>query len=135
MTVLDKPNRDPYSWGKGHARMTNAERAKQFLPFAAVRGLPEALAKREIIPVPRKTPSEDWAEEIDRSLRSLHPGQKVRVVYYTGQSYDEKTGLLAKLDPRRRMLTVVDTPIAFDDLWSIEAADEIPIYKRQEEQP
>lgn len=38
---------NPDTWGNGHARMKANDRAKQFLPFAAVRGLPEAMARIE----------------------------------------------------------------------------------------
>ena len=43
--------------------MAAADRAKQFLPFAALKGLPEALAKKERVAVPKIVLSEDMAGE------------------------------------------------------------------------
>ena len=50
-------------------RMAAADRAKQFLPFAALKGLPEALAKKERVAVPKIVLSEDMAEELDQKIQ------------------------------------------------------------------
>ena len=37
-------------WGRmSHPKMPNAERAKQFMPFAALRGFEEAVAREELL--------------------------------------------------------------------------------------
>jgi len=64
--------------------MTVADRAKQFAPFSALRGLPEELAQKERIYQPRKILSSDMAEQLDRMLQTVHPGHMVTVVYYRG---------------------------------------------------
>ena len=51
--------------------MNRQDRAKQFMPFAALKGYEEALRQRENSPHPRITMGEDQAEELDRKLRSL----------------------------------------------------------------
>ena len=56
-------------------RMAAADRAKQFLPFAALKGLPEALAKKERVAVPKIVLSEDMAEELDRKIQEIVPGR------------------------------------------------------------
>ena len=48
--------------------MNRADRAKQFMPFAALKGYPEALRKKERIVVPRIEMTEDYAEQLDRKL-------------------------------------------------------------------
>lgn len=46
-------------------KMSRAERAKQFMPFAALKGYPEALREKEKIVVPRAEVSEEYAEVFD----------------------------------------------------------------------
>jgi len=104
---------------KPRPRMTVADRAKQFAPFSALRGLPEELAQKERIYQPRKILSSDMAEQLDRMLQTVHPGHMVTVVYYRGGQYRQKTGMVARVDCRLRLLQVVEEEIPFDDLFEI----------------
>ena len=45
-----------------------ADRAKQFMPFASLKGYYEMTRKREHIREPRRELSEDSAEELNRKL-------------------------------------------------------------------
>lgn len=49
-------------------KMPIEDRAKQFMPFAALKGLPDALAAKEKITVPKTELSEEMAEESDPPL-------------------------------------------------------------------
>ena len=99
--------------------MTRAERAKQFLPFSGLAGLDKALAKKEFIPDERKVLGEDALVELDYTMRQLHFGDMVTVVYYRQQKYVEATGTIRKIDLLNRVLFLVDTKIPMDDLVSI----------------
>ena len=70
-------------------RMTREERAKQFLPFSAVRGLEEALEKKRAALFHSEKPmlAPDRENEIDRVLRILKKGDRIKVVYYIGESH------------------------------------------------
>ena len=50
---------------KIRAKMDISNRAKQFMPFAALKGLPEALAEKELIVVPNPPLFEDKIEEME----------------------------------------------------------------------
>ena len=67
-------------------RMTREERAKQFLPFSAVRGLEEALEKKRAALFHSEKPmlAPDMESEIDKVLRTLKKGDRIKVVYYIG---------------------------------------------------
>lgn len=52
-------------------RMNREDRAKQFMPFAALKGYPEALRKKEKIVVPKIELPEEYQEELDRKLRQI----------------------------------------------------------------
>ena len=77
------------------APMPRSRRAKQFMPFDALRGLKEAIAAKERVIEPRRYPSEDAVAEINATLLGLHKGQIVTVVYYG--VYEIGTGKVWKI--------------------------------------
>ena len=54
-----------------HPPMPRPDRAKQFMPFAALRGFDDEIETRGVIPTPRRQLSEDQREALDEQLRSL----------------------------------------------------------------
>ena len=100
-------------------KMSREDRAKQFMPFAALKGYSEALRKKERIIVPRRELSEEYGEELDRKLRQVQEGEMVSVVYYCRGEYVRLTGKVAKINKEARMLRIVNEKIAFDDLYAL----------------
>lgn len=100
-------------------KMSREDRAKQFMPFAALKGYSEALQKKERIIVPRRDLSEEYGEELDRKLRQVQEGEMVSVVYYCRGEYVRLTGKVAKINKEARMLRIVNEKIAFDDLYAL----------------
>lgn len=103
------------------APMPVCERAKIFAPFAALKGLPEALKEKEKIRVPKKELSQFMANKINCALDGLETGQIITVIYYNSleQEYVQLTGTVTKIDFARRLLQVVSVKIQFDDLYEI----------------
>lgn len=60
---------------KRQNKMPIEERAKQFMPFAALRGLPDALAQKEKVLVPKIELSPEMEEELDRQMHLLSKGK------------------------------------------------------------
>lgn len=100
-------------------KMSHEERAKQFMPFAALKGYEEALKKKEKITVPKVIFTEEYAEILDRKLRQVHKNDIITVVYFYRGEYLKVTGMVAKLDETARILQVVNTRIAFEDIYEI----------------
>lgn len=100
------------------APMPRSRRAKQFMPFDALRGLKEAIAAKERVVEPRRYPSEDAIAEINEKLLGLHKGQIVTVVYYGiyEQIYLQLTGPVTKVDPYWHHLQVGNTTIEFPEI-------------------
>ncbi len=101
-------------------KMSVENRAKQFMPFAAVSGLPQALAQKEKIIVDKIQLTEDMAEELDWNMQGLEVGMMVTVVYFCKEEYLKKTGIVSRIDREARILQVVETKIEFDDLLKLE---------------
>lgn len=51
--------------------MSRENRAKQFMPFAALKGLEEALEKKEKIVVPKAELCDDYKEQLDFRLSQM----------------------------------------------------------------
>ena len=95
-------------------------RAKQFMPFAALKGYEEALREREKIIVEKVELSEEKLEELDRTLMQIQRNDMVRVVYFCQDAYLQVEGMVSRIDRDARILQVVQTKILFSDISDIE---------------
>ena len=100
-------------------KMPIEDRAKQFMPFAALKGLPDALAAKEKITVSKIELSEEMAEELDRQMHRLQKGSIASIVYFHKVEYIKITGMVARIDETSRILQIVNTKIEFDDILEI----------------
>lgn len=100
--------------------MDQAERAKQFMPFDALKGFREALKEKEKIIVPKMLLSEETREELDRKLVQMKKNDIVTVVYYTEGEYLKITGMISRLDTTAKVLKVVNTKILFENIYDIQ---------------
>ena len=117
-----------------HPRMRIEDRAKIFMPFAALRGYEEAIAAKERIVVPRVELSEESNEYLDLQLarieQELLQGQHpvITVVYFQkdkdspldGGEYIRFTGMVARFDKTARILQIVDKRLRLEDIYRIE---------------
>lgn len=108
---------------RARPKMTVADRAKQFAPFAALTGLTETFAKKEKIVVPHPELSEESLEELDRKMSAVKKGDMVTVVYYCKGECIKITGMVAKVERTLRILQIVGTRIPFDDILRLETGE------------
>lgn len=99
--------------------MPVSQRAKQFMPFDAVKGLREALAKKEKIIVPQVVLSEEMAIELNQKMQLLRKGVIATVTYFSDDEYIRITGMVALFDEVNRILQIVDTKIPLEDILDI----------------
>lgn len=107
----------PATCANGHAR---ADRAAQFMPFAALRGYYELIRRQERVPEPRHELTDEEALALSRTVARIRRGQVVRAVYYDGDAYATLTGCVARIDLVERELTLVQTRIPLDDIKELE---------------
>lgn len=93
-----------------------ADRAAQFMPFAALRGYYELVRQQERVKEPRHELTDEEAATLSSTISQLRRGQMVRVTYYDCDAYTTLTGCVARIDLVQRELTVVRTVIALDDI-------------------
>ena len=106
---------------KTRVPMPASRRAKQFMPFDALRGLKEAIADKEKITNPKTELAEDMVREINSILVDLRKGQNVTVVYYNDyeEEYHQLTGAVEKVDAYWKLLQIGNIAIDFDEISEI----------------
>lgn len=100
-------------------KMSMPNRAKQFVPFDALKGFQEALRKKEKMPVPRKELAEEKAEELNEKLKKLTTGKMITVVYYNDGEYIQLTGIVVKIEKNKKYLQMAEIIIPIDDISDI----------------
>lgn len=101
------------------SKMSMSNRAKQFVPFDALKGFQEALRKKEKMPVPRKELAEEKAEELNEKLKKLTTGKMITVVYYNDGEYIQLTGIVVKIEKNKKYLQMAEIIIPIDDISDI----------------
>lgn len=100
-------------------KMERGERAKQFMPFAALKGYPDALRKKEKIVVEKVLLSEEGARLLDLKMHQVQKRDMVTVVYFHENEYLKLTGMVSRIDATARILRIVNTDIPFDDILDV----------------
>ena len=105
--------------------MTRAERAKQFAPFDAMKGLQEALRDREErhCRVEKREISEDMEAHNSKVIGRLERGMKVEIFYYCAFHDVTKRGTITDVDRVYKTLKLDGERIWFDDIYSIRIID------------
>lgn len=114
-----------------HPHMSNADRAKIFSPFAALKGHTETIRQKEILRVNKLDLSAEAAAALNEKLTLLEKGQMVTITYFfsdpgpdgTGGTaegiYITLSGIIKHLDSISRILEIDDHKINFDDIADI----------------
>ena len=97
-----------------------AERAKIFMPFAALKGFEEALREKEKVVVKKRELSDEETEILNQKMTQIQKGQMIKIIYFDHGEYLEKQGLVSHIDKVLGNITIVNTNIKFDDIASLE---------------
>lgn len=103
-------------------KMDRQNRARQFMPFDALKGFREALREKERILVPRRELSEEQKEELDFRCKQICKKDMLTVEYFQDGEYVQVTGMVSKIDETGKILQVVDTKIPFEDITDLRQA-------------
>ena len=101
--------------------MTRQDRAKQFMPFDAMKGLQEALRAREEkhSRVMRRERSEETLNELTLEVSKLERGDKVEVLYYHAFHEQHRTGVIERIDTIYHYILLDGVKISFDDIYDL----------------
>ncbi|MBQ9941479.1 MAG: hypothetical protein IJP03_00580 [Christensenellaceae bacterium] len=102
--------------------MTRQQRAKQFMPFDAMKGLQEALRDREErhTRVARKEISGEDKEAVCAVLARLQKGDEVKLEYYRRFHHAAAAGRVTGISYAGRFLQLEGERICFEDIYTID---------------
>lgn len=94
-------------------RMSRLQRAKQFMPFAALKGFETLLSAVARPKEARVELSEDQIDELNTVLQSVRCGEWVRIVYYNKRKYTELIGAVDMISAQMQIISVQGIDIPF----------------------
>ena len=111
---------------KQRAKMSVSQRAKQFMPFAAVKGLEEAIAREEQDMKRGERPEfgEEQVRAVNAILCRLRKGMKIVIVFYSCGQCQKVKGQVERIDLALRELAVNGIRIGFDDIIDLSGLTE-----------
>ena len=101
-------------------KMSRENRAKQFAPFAALKGFEDTIKWQEKVYVEKKELSEEMLQELDNKFKQIHKNDIITVVYYNKGEYLKVTGMVSRIDIPVRVVQIINTKIKFDDIYDVE---------------
>ena len=81
-------------------------RAKQFLPFDALKGLQEALREKEIEYEEKKDLSEDTLNELNNKFNQIDNGSFVKITFYKNGKYSEIKERVTNIDYIKKKIQI-----------------------------
>ena len=97
-----------------------ADRAAQFMPFAALTGYYEIAREQERVVEPKHELTEDEALSLSRIMLQVKKGDLVRVEYYERDGYRSRVGVVSAVKSAHRRLVLGSASIPFDDIRALE---------------
>ena len=101
-----------------------SDRARQFLPFDALKGFKEAIKKRQKVKVDKIELSDEMAVELSYKLNQVKKGMIIKVIHYDNDEYIETFGIVSEFNETFNYLKIVKTKILFENILDIQR-DEI----------
>lgn len=96
------------------------DRAKQFLPFDALKGLQEALREKEIVYEDRRELSEEMYEDLSLKFQRIDENTYIKIKFYNNRKYMNLEGKVQKLNENKKYLIINSVKVNFFDIVEIE---------------
>ncbi len=105
--------------------MIRQQRAKQFQPFDAMKGLSQALRDREERHCRefKRELSEETIAKIQETLLKVKEGARARVEYYKEFHSAVKCGIISKINKTYKYIILDEEKIFLNDIYDIQITD------------
>lgn len=104
--------------------MPVSERAKQFMPFAALHGYYDLVRKKEEKPSDKEDMTEECAEKLSEAAKKIKKGDFAKVRFYAVDRYRTAEGRVTEIDKTMKFIKIIKTRIPFEDIAEIEITEE-----------
>lgn len=105
-------------------KMSRVERAKQFMPFASLRGFGTLIKEQEVVIADKKELTEEQEKILSETICSVKKGMIVCINYYKEKGYTSISGLVTSIDLVLRTIDVIKTKIKFEDIYDIKIEEQ-----------
>ena len=102
---------------------SRADRAKQFMPFAALKGYYDLVREKEKVVIPKKIKGDYENDVLNFKLAQLKKGMMITVKHYVKDGYINTDGIITEVDNTFKRLRIVRTYINYDDIDDITGED------------
>ena len=99
--------------------MPVSERAKQFMPFSALKGLDEALLQKERQRISPAELSDEQKKEINEILSSIKRGDYATIFYFNQGRFNKVDGQIQSFNKTLEIVTINSVEIAFNKITNI----------------
>ena len=101
--------------------MNNVDRAKQFLPFDALKGLQEEIKAREkkLAKENKRELTEEEIEDLSKELIKINKGDRVYIKYFDSGSTIFLDGIVERVDFVFKFLVISGNKIFFNDIYNV----------------
>ena len=103
--------------------MDEKDRGRLFLPYAALVGFEELVAKQTQVTDRRRERSDEENELLSRRVLSLRRGMRIRVTWYEDGFYRTRSGTVRRVEHTDRTLMLDKKTLSFDDIYALEPVD------------
>ena len=95
------------------------DRAKQFLPFDALKGFQEALREKEREFEEKRELSEESLKVLDEELNKIEIRSRVKIKYYKNRKYVNIDGIVTNIDFIKKKIKINEENINIGDIVEI----------------
>jgi predicted RNA-binding protein len=100
--------------------MSRLDRARQFLPFDALKGFQEALREKEKEYVERIDLDDEQKAILSEQLARIEINNNIKLTYYSQRQYKTISGYVNGIDTIKKKIAIDDNKISFYDILKIE---------------
>lgn len=95
-------------------------RAKQFLPFASLKGYYDEIRERQRVVQARRDRTDEENNLLSFQMNQIKKGMMIKVTHYVKDAYETTEGLVTHIDLSFHILSIVKTKISLDDITKIQ---------------
>ena len=99
--------------------VNKADRARQFLPFDALKGYKEAIMSKRKVVLTKKELSEDEAENLSYKFNQIQVGMMVNIIYFENNEYISIEGMISKIDFDNKYIQIVKKKVNINSIVNI----------------
>ena len=102
-------------------------RAKQFLPFASLKGYFDEIRERNRVIQVRRDRTEEENNLLSFQMNQIKKGMMIKVTHYDKDAYVTTEGLVSHIDLAFHTLSIEKMKISLDDIYRIQGDELIEI--------